>query len=247
MVSFQNAVFLWLEFDLPSLFAQDTGSLELRTSAETRGIQENQDESVTLLQGFAAFHLDGFVLFPGDLWLLARATWKETDNSVLWQRRDKLWLPLGCEHPNPAPLHPVQSVLSGSGTSFPTFPDHHGGCQTPQWSIGMISVRTISPYAIKHCSDLLKVSDFTWTGFVPSKILRAPWRQEVRPLCPGQVRILASGAHLVQSPGALSFVSEVIWASHVKLYFSVYFCKLENNSTHFRRCHENSLIPTNCI
>ena len=118
------------------LFAQDTGSLELRTLAETREIQENRDESVTLLQGFAAFHLDGFVLFPGDLCLLARATWKETDNSVLWQRRDKLWLPLGCEHPNPAPLHPVQSVLSGSGTSFPTFPDHRGGWHTPQWLIG---------------------------------------------------------------------------------------------------------------
>ena len=154
----------------------------------------------------------------------------ERDNSVLWQRRDKLWLSLGCERPNPAPLHPAQSVLSASVTSFPTFPDHCGGCQTPHWSAGMISVWTIAPYAIKHCSDLIKVSDFTWTGFIPSKIFRAPWRQEVRPLLLDRWGSWPLGPVWFR---VLVLISEVIWASHVKLCFSVYFCKMGNNSTHF--------------
>ena len=147
-------------------------------------------------------------MFPGDMWLLAHATREETDDFVLWQRRDKLWLSLGCEHPNPAPLKPVLSVLSGPVTSFPTLPDHYSGFQKPHWSAGPISVQIISPYAIKYCCLWFHVD-----GFYLIRDLVRPLKQDVRPPCSRQVSIMDSGARLGWNPGALHFVSEVIWAS----------------------------------
>lgn len=136
------------------------------------------------LQGFTVIHLDGFATFPGDLWLVALATWKETNGFVLQQRRDKrtlLWV-VSIQ----ILLALTQSCLSSR--SFPTPPAHSGDRQTPCWSVGPSSVLTISPLPWSTVRY-----DFMWKGFISSKTLWDPWRQEVRALSPQQVKIMDSG------------------------------------------------------